>query len=440
MKKSGFFLNVIGVVGLAVVMTSPSHADKTREQVGSDVLRKVETMNRLDSVVYILDHKKVDGNTNKRLYRVADATTGELELLNRVRGSKKVNDVVFEFDGNLYMTSTPKKGNQIKLYQSTDGGTDWSNVAEIGFETAGVRNKIAKQFIFNGKLFMVITQDNLDDGYETLAIWSTENGTDWSSQEELSYDDQPMVYRDFTASDTTGYLLVSGSYFTDRAPIVYSATDTTFSQLSEVGLADDPTLYEGSHIAMVDGNILVSGSTAQHNAHAAILTSTDGVTWSSLIEFDDEYLSTYSYANGYPLLLTFQDTTYIVHTDQNVQQGETSIYSTDGTSVTEASLGFEDDLPESLSDGATIELVVSTNGNRLFASVYNTDSDDSYCGVTDGDGVWSETNYCDSDYILGTNSHPDGSDGERYIGDETAVITDQYVYDLSGRDLYRFAY
>jgi len=425
--------------GLAVTLLSgmvmtalPAHATGSREQVGQGILKTVETVNRLDGDVYIVDHKKVDGNTNKRLYRVADAGTGELEQLYKVRGSKKVNDVTFSLNGDLYMTATPKKGTQVNVYRSQDQGTTWNAVAQIGFELSGVRNEIVQNFTLNGRTFLVLTQNTVANtgDHRTIGIWSSSNGTAWD-QQELSYVGKDMVYKDYAATDATGYLLVSSNLSSAADPILYSVTDTTFTQLSNTGITTEP-LYSASDVAVVNDVILVSGWT-NANASAVVVDSTDGVTWSTMTELSNET----NYYTGYPDLLNFQGTGYILH--QDASSYASTISTTDGAVSTAATLGFESSLSNSLSNGMTINLTPSTGGNRLFVSVYNvSDTSTVYCGVMDTAGTWHTTDYCAYGFKLGTDHRVVG--GAEHKGTDAAVMTDQYVYDLSGTHLYRFTY
>lgn len=412
MKLALYVLFGLSVLGLLPL--TPVAADTSYEQVAPDTLKNVATGSIINDQLYFITHKKSEGKRYKKLFRMVDESTAELELLKKVKASFRVTDIVFEFNDALYMTATKKKGEQVVVYRSNDDGSTWANVAQIGFADQGIRNEIVQYFTFNDRLFIVLTQHDLllsQDILPQIAIWSTANGTDWESQVLTSNNagSTHFDYKNFTITDSGAYILIDQA----DGPALYQSTDSHFSQVGITGLYDADLLVHAYDMVSVNNQIIITGRLDNNYSSEyphLVITSTNGADWTVL---QDVTMDGYSSIE----LLSFQETAYILHqTDDG-----TTAYQTDGESIAVAEFGFESDLSEESIAYNELKLVANGDGSAMY--VYLNFLNDSpnltvYCGITAGEQTWTTPDHCATDPITYLNDGP-----------KAALISDDYMYD-----------
>jgi hypothetical protein len=120
---------------------------------------------------------------NRRtIYRLANnAGTIELESLETFTGGRtRQNDELFAFNGNLYFTITRGEGRQTRVYRSTDNGSTWGKVADIGFAKPHFENEIQDIVEANGAIHIIVAQADNEKNHQKVGVWSSTTGTNWT--------------------------------------------------------------------------------------------------------------------------------------------------------------------------------------------------------------------------------------------------------------------
>src|SRR3989339_261502 len=247
MKQFIILLLFAGCVVFTPLLTHASTFEQSTVQgpLYTDTLQDVHTLTAIDEYLYLINHKKKKGISEKKVYRLTKNDPETVSLLLTAQGSMWSTDRIFKFGDDLYVTITGKKGEPVTLHRSSNNGTTWSELpATIGFTAPKAKNVVTEMFATSDRLYVVI-EFQKPGRNRKVGVWSTTDGVTWA---ESLIEERSATYQGFVLFDDIPYILVNWAYGagrTKKAAAVFSPSQpngTQFQQVTYTNLHEEAPL------------------------------------------------------------------------------------------------------------------------------------------------------------------------------------------------------
>lgn len=382
MKRHSWIHWIIVILSFAFIPTFVSALSTQGEVEGpikEKVLNNVHTLTRVDDTLYAINHLNRDGLKEKRLYRKTNEDSAEFELVYATNGSLSVDDSVFSFGDNIYMTVSRKRGKKVEVYRSSDQGLTWENVGKVGFKGYMVKNQVEDVFVTDERFYIVIGQEKrFDSRDKKVGVWSSKDGERWKKR-LVSWNAQ-QSYAGYGVLNSQPFLFLNGTSgseeeaeettTTARVYAPAQANGWKFVQVGVDNIREASPTTEVEEVKVFSGLLFVRAyNTAQ--ATWQTLVSTDGETWTKA-------------ATRFAQFTPFGDTIFTT-------RGQKLFTSSDGEYFYEASLSFEDELSTIILKRPRRLLNTTAGQSHIHARVWRKEkTDQEYCAVSEDALEWIE--------------------------------------------------
>lgn len=375
----------------------------TPELNGENIFSRYYSLNDNGYIVKFQKKQRSIGiNENQRtIYRLNEVDgVVNLEEIKKFSGGKykysRQHDDLFEFGNDLYFTMTRGAGKKTDLYRSTDDGSSWDKVAELGFSKPHFENDIKDISIVNDTAYIVVGQEDDDANRQKVGVWSSSTGSSWQKTILTFSTAQPVtkyIYDDSLNSDQRYYVIISA---------VRRAEDNTVGEKW-------PDLYD-----------------------QIVFSSTDGINWTEQKMMIDEFPTADAVSYSSDQVVVAEDGTLYIsaRATQLSYNDTTQWYDYDSTNDTTTTIKFiwaTSDNSTSSSTQIDIYPTLIANDSGIYA-LAETDETTVTAFALNYDATTNITTITETDYFTVDENHsPHGS--FRTFGNYTAyVVNNTYYY------------
>lgn len=275
--KLRFFLPTIA---LAVPFVTSAATLDLSTPAQADELSDPRSITVIDDKAYVMNYERLqNGTPTKELYVLPTPET-PATLLHSATGTLGDDDVVAAYDSALYHTVTRKRGSTVQVYRSTDDGDNWDMVADIGSDSAEIKNEVKGIIAASERLYVIVGQKHrYNGGTKRLSVWSTTNGTTWVKHTIKWARNQSLVQA-FVWNDRP-FLLLQGKLANENPQLrlytTFTSSGKSLQKTAENNIRSDNPITTANGFFATDDALYITGT--NDDGDAVSLRSTEGVSW-----------------------------------------------------------------------------------------------------------------------------------------------------------------
>lgn len=289
MRTKSFFLSFVVLFVFVLTLTMLPQQTQAATQtlnlekhLALDKLHDVHTLEVINNTLYLIDHFNDNGTKKKQLFRLDSSNIEDLDLALSGEALLRADDRIIEFNDAIYTTFTQVRGERIKVFRSTDDGVHWEQVANIGFNSDKMVNKVLDAFVTTNRLYVVLEPKNITDSSikKTIHVWSTEDGTRWDKN---VIEGVKPNYAGYAVLEDVPYVFINGK----RTSRVFSPSQPDgheFEQVTYTNLRNTSPIRKVQQVVPFKAIIFIQGlnmlgGKEQSLRNQRSLRSTNALTW-----------------------------------------------------------------------------------------------------------------------------------------------------------------